>query len=93
VNAVARIRCDEKVTRDPRNHEALEVAGGRASLVIRFFTESGKKMTGVIIGRDRPGSVGFYARLEDEKQVYRSTSSYPPVSMNVADYIRKNLPQ
>jgi hypothetical protein len=93
VNAVARIRCDENVTRDPRNHVALGVAGGQESLVIRFFTESGKKMTGVIIGRDRPGSAGFYARLEDEKQVYRSTDPYPLVSMNLADYIRKNLPK
>lgn len=92
VNSVARIRCDEKTTHDPRNHEALGVAGGKESLVIRFFTESGKKMTGVIIGRDRPGSAGFYARLEDEKQVYRSSDSYPPVSTNAADYIRKNLP-
>ena len=91
MNSVARIRCDEKITHDPRNHEALGVAGGKESLVIRFFTESGKKMTGVIIGRDR-GSAGFYARLEDEKQVYRSTDSYPPVSTNAADYIRKNPP-
>jgi hypothetical protein len=93
VNAVTRIRCDEKATHDPRNHAALGVAGGTESLVIRFFTESGKKMTGVIIGRDRPGSAGFYARLEDEKQVYRSTDPYPLVSMNLADYIRKNLPK
>jgi hypothetical protein len=89
VNAVARIRCDEKVTYDPRNHGALGVAGGGESLVIRFFTESGKKMTGVIIGADR-GPAGFYARLEDEKQVYRSTDSCPPVSTNSADYLRRN---
>jgi hypothetical protein len=93
VNAVARIRCDENVTLDPRNHEALDVAGGRESLVIRFFTESGKKMTGVIIGRDRPGSAGFYTRIEDDKQVYRSTDSYPQVGTNAAYYIRRNLPQ
>lgn len=92
VNAVARIRCDEKVTYDPRNHGALGVAGGGESLVIRFFTESGKKMTGVIIGADR-GPAGFYARLEDEKQVYRSTDSYPPVSTNAADYSRRNQPK
>jgi hypothetical protein len=89
VNAVAQIRCAEKVTTDPRNHEALNVAGGGESLVIRFFTESGKKMTGVIISNDRPGSAGFYARLEDEKQVYRSTDPYPPVSTDSANYIRK----
>jgi hypothetical protein len=92
VNAVARIRCGENVTRDPRNHVALGVAGGQESLVIRFFTESGKKMTGVIIGTDR-GSSGFYARLEDEKQVYRSTDSYPPVSTNAADYLQRNPPK
>jgi hypothetical protein len=92
VNAVARIRCDEKVTYDPRNHGALGVAGGQESLVIRFFTESGKKMTGVIIGTDR-GPAGFYARLEDEKQVYRSTDSYPPVSTNATDYLRRNQPR
>ncbi len=90
VNGIAQIRCAEKVTTDPRNHEALGVAGGGESLVIRFFTESGKKMTGVIIGSDRQGSAGFYARLEDEKQVYRSIDSYPPVSTNSEDYIRKN---
>jgi hypothetical protein len=89
VNAVSRIRCDENVTRDPRNHGALGVAGGQESLVIRFFTESGKKMTGVIIGTDR-GSSGFYTRLEDEKQVYRSTDSYPPVSTTAVDYLRKH---
>jgi hypothetical protein len=88
VNAMARIRCAEKVTTDPRNHEALGVAGSGESLIIRFFTESGKKMTGVIIGSDRSGSAGFYARLEDEKQVYRSIDPYPPVSTNAADYIR-----
>jgi hypothetical protein len=89
VNGIAQIRCAEKVTTDPRNHEALGVAGGGESLVIRFFTESGKKMTGVIIGSDRQGSAGFYARLEGEKQVYRSIDSYPPVSTNSTDYIRQ----
>jgi len=92
VNAVARIRCDENVTRDPRNHAALGVAGGQEILTIRFFTESGNKMTGVVIGTDR-GSAGFYARVEDEQQVYRSTDSYPPVGTNAADYIRKNPTQ
>ncbi len=90
VNAIAQIRCAEKVTIDPRNHGALGVAGGGESLIVRFFTESGKKMTGVIIGRDRPGSAGFYARLEDERQVYRSIDPYPPVSTSAVDYIRTN---
>jgi hypothetical protein len=46
----------------------------------------------MVIGRDRPGFPGFYARLEDEKQVYLSTDALPPVSTNCVDYIRRDLP-
>jgi hypothetical protein len=92
VKAIADIRCAEKVTSDERNHGALGVTGERGSLVVRFFNESGQKMTGMVIGRDRPGFPGFYARLEDEKQVYLSTDALPPVSTNYVDYIRRDLP-
>jgi hypothetical protein len=92
VKAIADIRCAEKVTSDERNHGALGVVGEKGSLVVRFFNESGQKMTGMVIGRDRPGFPGFYARLEDEKQVYLSTDSLPPVSTNHVDYIRRDLP-
>ncbi|HSD95248.1 MAG TPA: DUF4340 domain-containing protein [Syntrophales bacterium] len=92
VKAIADIRCAEKVTSDERNHAALGVMGEKGSLVVRFFNESGQKMTGMVIGRDRPGFPGFYARLEDEKQVYLSTDALPPVSTNYVDYIRRDLP-
>jgi hypothetical protein len=92
VKAIADIRCAEKVTSDERNHGALGVTGERGSLVVRFFNESGQKMTGMVIGRDRPGFPGFYARLEDEKQVYLSMDALPPVSTNYVDYIRRDLP-
>ncbi len=92
VKAIADIRCDEKVTSDERNHAALGVMGEKGSLVVRFFNESGQKITGIVIGRDRPGFPGFYARLEDEKQVYLSTDTLPAVSTNYVDYIRRDLP-
>ena len=92
VKAIADIRCAEKVTSDERNHAALGVMGEKGSLVIRFFNESGQKMTGMVIGRDRPGFPGFYARLEDERQVYLSTDALPPVSTNYVDYVRHDLP-
>jgi hypothetical protein len=92
VKAIADIRCAEKVTSDERNHAALGVMGEKGSLVVRFFNESGQKMTGMVIGRDRPGFPGFYARLEDERQVYLSTDALPPVSTNYVDYIRRDLP-
>lgn len=92
VKAVADIRCAEKVTTDERNHVALGVTGDKGSLVIRFFNESGQKMTGVVIGKDRPGFPGFYTRLEDEKQVYLSTEPLPPVSTNEIDYVRSDVP-
>jgi Domain of unknown function (DUF4340) len=92
VKAIADIRCAEKVTSDERNHAALGVMGEKGSLVVRFFNESGQKMTGMVIGRDRPGFPGFYARLEDERQVYLSTDALPSVSTNYVDYIRRDLP-
>jgi len=92
VKAIADIRCAERVTADERNHGALGVAGEKAGLVVSFFGESGQKMTGIIIGRDRPGFPGFYVRLEDEKQVYLSTDALPAVSTNTVDYIRRDLP-
>ncbi len=92
VKSIADIRCAEKVTSDDRNHGALGVMGEKGSLVVRFFGESGQKMTGIVIGRDRPGFPGFYVRLEDEKQVYLSTDALPPVSTNTVDYIRRDLP-
>lgn len=92
VKAVADIRCAERVTADERNHGALGVAGEKGGLVVRFFGESGQKMTGIIIGRDRPGFPGFYVRMEDEKQVYLSTDTLPAVSTKTVDYIRRDLP-
>lgn len=92
VKAIADIRCAERVTADERNHGALGVAGEKVGLVVRFFGESGQKMTGIVIGRDRPGFPGFYVRLEDEKQVYLSTDALPAVSTKTADYIRRDLP-
>jgi hypothetical protein len=92
VKSIADIRCAEKVTSDDRNHGALGVMGEKGSLVVRFFGESGQKMTGIVIGRDRPGFPGFYVRLEDEKQVYLSTDALPPVSTKTVDYIRRDLP-
>jgi len=92
VKAIADIRCAEKVTSDERNHAALGVLGERGSVVVRIFNESGQKMTGMVIGRDRPGFPGFYVRLDDEKQVYLSTDALPPVSTNYVDYIRRDLP-
>lgn len=46
VKAIADIRCAERVTSDNRNHAALGVLGEKGGLVIRFFGESGQKMTG-----------------------------------------------
>ena len=92
LKAIADIRCAERVTADERNHGALGVAGERGGLVVRFFGESGQKMTGIVIGRDRPGFPGFYVRLEDEKQVYLSTDALPAVSTKTVDYIRRDLP-
>jgi hypothetical protein len=92
IRAVADIRCADKVTTDERNHVALGVAGNKGSLLIRFFNESGQKMTGVVIGKDRPGLPGFFARLEDEKQVYLSTEPPPLVSTKEIDYVRNDLP-
>lgn len=92
VKSIADIRCAEKVTSDDRNHGALGVLGEKGSLVVRFFGESGQRMTGIVIGRDRPGFPGFYVRLEDEKQVYLSTDALPPVSTKTVDYIRRDLP-
>ena len=92
VKVIADIRCAERVTADERNHGALGVAGDRGGLVVRFFNEAGQKMTGVVIGRDRPGFPGFYVRLEDEKQVYLSTDALPAVSTKPVDYIRRDLP-
>jgi hypothetical protein len=92
VKAIADIRCAERVTADERNHGALGVQGEKGGLVVRFFSESGQKMTGIIIGRDRPGFPGFYVRLEDEKQVYLSTDALPAVSTKTVDYIRRDLP-
>jgi len=92
VKAIADIRCAERVTADERNHGALGVAGEKGGLVVRFFGESGQKMTGIIIGRDRPGFPGFYVRMEDEKQVYLSTDTLPAVSTKTVDYIRRDLP-
>jgi hypothetical protein len=92
IKAVADIRCADKVTTDERNHVALGVAGNKGSLLIRFFNESGQKMTGVVIGKDRPGLPGFFARLEDDKQVYLSTEHRPLVSTKEIDYVRNDLP-
>jgi len=92
VKSIADIRCAEKVTSDDRNHGALGVLGEKGSLVVRFFGESGQRMTGIVIGRDRPGFPGFYVRLEDEKQVYLSTDALPPVSTKTVDYVRRDLP-
>jgi hypothetical protein len=92
VKTVADIRCAERVTADERNHPSLGVTGDSGSLVIRFFNESGQKITGVVIGKDRPGFPGFYTRLEDDKQVYLSTERLSPVSTNEIDYIRCDLP-
>lgn len=92
VKAIADIRCAERVTSDERNHAALGVLGEKGGLVIRFFGESGQKMTGIIIGRDRPGFPGFYIRLEDDRQVYLSTDVLPAVSTKTVDYVRRDLP-
>ena len=92
VKAVADIRCAERVTADERNHPFLGVTGDSDSLVIRFFNESGQKITGVVIGKERPGFPGFYTRLEEDKQVYLSTDPMAPVSTNEIDYARCDLP-
>jgi len=92
LKSIADIRCAERVTADERNHGALGVMGEKGSLVVRFFGESGQKMTGIVIGRDRPGFPGFYVRLEDEKQVCLSTEALPAVSATPVDYIRRDLP-
>ncbi len=92
VKSVADIRCAERVTADERNHPSLGVTGDSGSLVIRFFSESGQKITGVVIGKARPGFPGFYTRLEEDKQVYLSTEPLSPVSTNEIDYIRCDLP-
>lgn len=92
LKSIADIRCAERVTADERNHGALGVMGEKGSLVVRFFGESGQKMTGIVIGRDRPGFPGFYVRLEDERQVCLSTEALPAVSAKPVDYIRRDLP-
>ncbi|MFP4057566.1 MAG: peptidylprolyl isomerase [Candidatus Brocadiia bacterium] len=67
------IRCAQKVTENPENHEELGVAeDSQQATIVKFLDENDETLVGLVAGKSLPRDVGLYVRLLGEDTVYAS---------------------
>ena len=75
---------------NPANHADLEVTEDKAQHVIKFFDSDGALITGLIVGKNRDGGQGQYARLVDKNEVYL-VENVPWFKTNATDYLNQEI--
>jgi hypothetical protein len=86
------VRCGEKVTENPDNHEQLGVAEGAEDAVhVSFVGKDGKPLVGFFKGEGAEGGGGgVYVRLAGQDAVY-ATADYLWLNTAATDYIETKL--
>ncbi|MFC1780955.1 DUF4340 domain-containing protein [Planctomycetota bacterium] len=90
INQCLEIKTAQLVTRDPANHEDLEITEEKAVYVIKFLKDDSTLLTGIIVGKTKDIGEGTYIRLASSDEVY-ITSDAPWFKTTALDYIKQDL--
>ncbi len=91
LTSVIDIRCERKVTDSPENHADLGVReGGSDATVVSFYNADGKRLLGLLKGKNAENSPGSYVRRMGEDTVYLSQK---PLMLQTSglDYVDRTL--
>ncbi|AQT69707.1 hypothetical protein STSP2_02902 [Anaerohalosphaera lusitana] len=80
----------EKITSDEKNYADLGVSEEEASTIVKFITEDGSLLTGIVIGEAVEGGEGKYVRLLNGEDVFVSLGS-PWINKNAIGYVEQTL--
>jgi hypothetical protein len=85
------IRCDDKVTANKDNHKDLGVAADdKEATVVKLMDNSGKVITGVVVGGRASRGSGVYIRTIDKDDVY-ATRKWVSFAASISDYTDTEL--
>ncbi|MBN1510366.1 MAG: DUF4340 domain-containing protein [Sedimentisphaerales bacterium] len=84
------IKTSEVYTKNPKNHEELEVTEAKAKHVIKLFKQDGSLLTGVIVGKSQENGQNTYVRLASNDTVFLA-KEVPWFRDRALDYVNQEI--